>query len=247
MTEEKEAERQAEEPADTQEVEAEGDEQPDADAEKSEEAEESKQLKAELDRERKSREEADRKLQETRDKARERIEAKRLRDREDKYEFADEPAEKPITARELQDILAQEREAIRRETRNSEVERIAGDLSTSDDQKNLIMEVYKNRVFPSHLSLQEQLEECYVIANKKKFIGRESELLRALKNKGRVNSDASMTHQDSPKGKGPKLSSADAAEMAGAGFKSNGKRWEKKLKNGQILVQDSKGSRIVSA
>jgi hypothetical protein len=195
---------------------------------------ESEQLKADLKREREAREKADKAAADYAFKLRE-------KKRKEPEEVEEEDEEKPLTSKSLQALLAQEREATRKEMQTSEINRLASSVSTNDTEKELILELHKSRSFPAHLSLQEQIEECYVIANKRKILGENSELKRALRGKAGASNDASTTHQDAPTGNQPKLEKGMATVMAQTGFKYNAtaRRYEKKLDNG-ILVKDLK-------
>lgn len=198
--------------------------------EKSKSDEESKQLEAELQRERKAREDAEKAAADMAFKLRE-------KKRNDEEEVEEE--EKPLTASQLQIVLAKEREATRKEMQAAEIDRIASGHSTSETEKQLILEIHKNRSFPNHLSLGEQIEECYLLANKKKILGENSELKRALRGKGGISNDFSSTHHDALSGTAPKIAASDNAELARVGFKYNltTKRYEKKLSNGSMLVK----------
>lgn len=234
MTEQETERPKVEETEEQSEVTETGDEQP-HDEGKTKSDEDSEQLKAELEKERKAREDAEKALA---DKAFRERNKKRKETEEEEEEVTD----KPLTRKEYEQLRAQDREAIRKELQEQEADRLAASLAVSDEEKQLIIEKWKNRSFPTHLSLQEQIEECYAIANRKKLIGERNEALRALKNKQRVNADASSTFHEEPTGTQPKLAAGDAAVMAQVGFKwnSTSKRYEKKLANGDVLVKDPK-------
>lgn len=260
MTQEKAAARKADESKETTEesketeetketdvVAKESDDQTTEDESKDESDEESQQLKAELEKERKARKEAETaaadkafKLRELKEKKRGESEEREVQDDE----------EQPLTRKDLERIRAEEREATRKEMLSFEANRIASQLASSDTEKEVILEKWKNRSFPAHLSLEDQLEECYVITHRKKLLGERNEALRALKGKQGVNRDASGTHHDAQTGNQPKLAPADAAELARLGFKWNGtnRRYEKKLANGSWLVREKSGStRLIKA
>lgn len=194
--------------------------------------EDSKQLKAELERERA----ASKKAQEAAADY-----AFKLREKQRKEPEVEEE-EKPLTSKELMAILAREREATQKEMHAKETDRIAATMSGSETEKLLLLEIHKNRSFPAHLSLEEQIEECHLIANKKKYLGENNELKRALRARQGVSKDASGTHQEAPTGNQPKLGKGEAAVLAQTGFTYNAtaKRYEKKFKNGDILVHDVK-------
>lgn len=239
MSDEQKAELEA-----TQAAKTAKDDEPAGDSTKVEPNEESKQLKAQLKIEREAREKAEAAAAELAYKRRE-------EKRKEPKEEEDEDEEKPLTSKSLQVILAKEREAIRKEALASKAETIASSMTGDETERDLILEVFKNRSFPSHLSLEEQIEESYIIANKKRIMGENSELKRALRNKGNVSTDSSTTHHDAPTGSVPKLEQGEAMVMAQTGFKynANARRYEKKLSNGQVLVQDpkTKQTRLIKA
>jgi len=239
MTEEEKvalAAKQAEEEAQANSSKAQDEEHQDDDKKSTEV---SAQLEAQLKVEREAREEAERKLNATREKARERWEKRREQDDNEDDE------EKPLTASQLGAILAKEREATKKELQMAEISKISSDLAENDTERELIVEIHKNRSFPAHLSLRDQLEECYVIANKKRLIGQRDEALRALKGKQGVSNDASVTHHDAPASGEPSMASQDKGEMTRLGFKWNGNqnRYEKRLSDGKVLVHDYKAKK----
>lgn len=157
---------------------------------------------------------------------------------EDEGEEEVDEEDKPLTRREMQELLAHDR----KERELDSALHIAQSLAGSEKEAQLIVAKWQNRTFPSHLTLREQLEESYAITHSKKLIGERNELMRALKNKGNVNTNAAGTHQDAPKGKEPELASQDKQALAASGFIWNAvsRQYEKKLSNGDLLVRDSK-------
>lgn len=210
------------------------DEQPTDGEPQGEPKEDSEQLKAELERERTARLKAEKAASDlafkNRDKKR----------KEEPQEDLEVDKDKPLTARDIQALLAKEREAIRKETQLEKIGQLASQMSSSETEKELILEIHKNRSFPAHLSVEEQLEECYILANKKKILGENSELKRALSSKSRVSTDSSTTHHDAPTASQPKLPADEAAEYARVGFKWNAtnRTYEKKLPDGTKLVKN---------
>jgi len=206
--------------------------------------EDSTQLEAALKREREAREKAEKAAADTAFKLRE----ERRRQKEESSDEVDE--DKPLTAKDLQRLMAEEREATQKMLQEKETANIVASLSDNSTEQALILEVYKNRSFPAHLSLSEKLEEAYLIANKDRVMGENKELKRALLSKKTVVKDSSTTHQDGPTGSKPKLAPADAQVYAEAGFtwNDNQKRWQKKLPNGQFLIKvKGGGNQVVSA
>jgi len=234
MTEEEKAKLEAEE------AEAKANAQDEESAKDDESEEEDKSNKSsdkidyetELAKEREAREKAEKAAADTAFKLRE---AKR----QNKDEDYDDDEEKPLTAKELQSILANERQATQKALQEQRIGEIASKLTTSEAERNLVIEIHKNRQFPSHLSLEDQLEEAFVIANRKKLIGERNEALRALKAKGSANDNPSGTYHEAPKAGEPKMASADIASLKAIGYAWNGRVFEKKLKNG-VLQYDPK-------
>ena len=202
------------------------------DKEPSKQEEETEQL---LAQERLRREEAEHKLEETRQKARERWEKRRAEEEETRDE-----QEKPLTAVELRDILAEEREFIRKETFVDKVRAKAHELSTSESEANLVFEIHKNRNWPAYMSIDEQVEEAWAIANRRKLLAQNEELRRALKSKETKKVDATGTYREIPKAGEPKLASHDKTEIERQGFMWDGKFFSKKLSNGKTLFKDWK-------
>jgi len=194
---------------------------------------------AELKKEREAREAAERALANKRFKA---AEKKRKTEDEEYVETDEEDEDLPLTKAGLQKILAEERQFNQKNLQRIQAEEIAKSLTGSEAEKNLVLEIHKNRTFPSHLSLSEQLEESYVIANRKKLVGERNEAMRALKGKDGVNKNPAGAHRDSAPSKEPKISPQDATAFKAAGFVWNGvsRNYEKKLPNGDLLVRDSK-------
>ena len=169
------------------------------------------ETKKALEAERKRREEAERKLDETRQKARERLEAKRKKEEED--DDFDDGEDKPLTRRELQEVLAQNREETLKESRLESAKKLARELSESDDEAELTFEVWRNRTLPG--TLTEQISEAHAIANSKKLAATNSELQRSLLNKDRVNRDGSSSQRKPAPAKEPYLNPVEKNVVAG--------------------------------
>jgi len=211
-------------------------EESESDEEESEEEDESTpsdniDYAAELERERKAREAAEKAAADNAFKLRE---VKRKKEEENDDDTEDD---KPLTAKQFQELLAKERQANQRIIQEARITDIVKKFSDNEDERQLIVEIHKNRTFPDHLSLEEQLEEAYVIANRKKIMGERSELMRALKSKSGVNNNAAGTHHDAPKSE-PKIPADIKASLTKVGYVYNNvtKQMEKKLKTGKTLV-----------
>ncbi len=150
--------------------------------------------------------------------------------------------EKPLTASQLEDILQRDRQTTRKEFQSELISEKAKKLAGSEAEANYIVEIHKNRTFPEGLSLDEQLEESYAIANRKTLIAQNAELKRALRGKETVSDLAAGTHRDSPALDEPKMSSNDIQAIKATGFVWDGKArlYIKQLGGKRILTYDPK-------
>ena len=158
--------------------------------------------------------------------------------REEEEELDDD--DKPITKAELLRINEEERQKTDKMLNQERIESIASALSVNEDEKALALEIHKNRTFPSGMTLKEQMEEAFVIANKGRLIGERNEALKALKNK--PSSNASSTRQDIEDGNEPSIEGNIKVSLSRKGFVYNSalKRYEKKLPNEKMMVFDVK-------
>lgn len=203
--------------------------------EEEENSDDSKQLKVQLQREREAREKAENAAADASYKLRE--------SRRKKAEDAEEEEEKFLTPNQFQEILAKEREITRKELSAKQSSEMIEKYTDNEIERELIAEIHKNRTFPSHLSLEEQIEESYLIANKGKILGENKELKRALRNKSNVSKGANGTFHDSPqKNQQPKIDPKDLAVYTQLGYKwdNNKNLFIKKLPNGNLLARDIK-------
>ncbi len=191
---------------------------------------------AELRKEREAREKAERALADDRFRK-----SNRKRRESDDEESEDEP-DRPLTKSELEEVLNKDRQINQRLIRQTRIEEITKSMSRSEAEKNLIIEIHKNRVWPTSVPLEEQLEESYAIANRKKIIGERDEALRALRGKGNVTVDTASSHHEPIKGGEVKISPNDnkALQEAGYTFNTTSRRHEKKLPDGSTLIYDVK-------
>lgn len=188
------------------------------------------------------------KLREAKEKAEKALAEKRFKNAEYKRKVEENEEEineedKPLTAKELQSILVQERQLILKESNSTRIRELANKYAAGDiDHANYIVELYNSRQFPTDMALEEQVEEAYILANKKRIIGENNELKRALVNKGNTNTFSASSVSDKMKGDEPQISSASKKAITYAGYKYNSasRRYEKKLANGQTLIWDYK-------
>ncbi len=187
---------------------------------------------AKLKEEREAREKAEKALAEDRYKS--------SKDKRKEEETEEEEEEKPLTASQLDARLARERESTQKELRTNRMDAIAEGLSGSNPEKELLMEIWRNRTFPSHLTDKQVMDECYVIANGKKLVGERDEALRGLKGKEGVETDSTGTHRDPPQGPVTKTAPevSEALKAAGMSYNTKSRQWEKKFENGDMMVGD---------
>lgn len=197
---------------------------------------------AELKKEREAREKAEKALAEGRYKFK-----RKDKEADEETEESEEDENKPLTKSEVQKLLAENSQRTVKELQGGQIAAIARKLAGSDAEAQLIVEIHKNRTFPSHLSLDEQLEEAYVIANRKKIMAETNEVRRALKGKEAADNDAASDHNKgfTPNAK-PNMSAQDTQALKDAGWTWNGtaKQWEKKLGNGNTIVKDPKTGQV---
>lgn len=198
---------------------------------------------AELEKERQARIKAEKILA---DRAFKDRTAKR-QENESEEDEEDEDDDKPLTKADLKRFQAENQKQLQKELQKTRIEEIADRLSTSEAQKKYIIEIHRNRSFPDYLTLEEQMEEAFAIANRKKLIGERNEAMRALKNKDNVNKNPASDHHDEVPTTEPKLPPQDVAALKAVGFvwNSTSRRFEKKLPNGDLLVRDPKTQNAV--
>lgn len=172
-------------------------------------------------------------------------EKKRKEEEEDGFQ---EEEDKPLTAKELEIILKQDREKTRKELQSEIISEKARKLAGSDSEAQLILEIHKNRSFPEGLSLDEQLEESYAITNRKTIMAQNAELKRALRSKETASDDVAGTQRESVPLNEPKISSHDMFAIKSAGFVWDGKAnmWKKETHKRIILVsRDLKSQKVI--
>ena len=186
--------------------------------------------------ERKSKEKAEKALSEDRYKQSER------KRKEVDIEDDEEEEEKPATVSQIEQIINKNNAAIRKETRAAQTRVIAKELTNSDDEADAVVAVYENpeRVFPSHLSHEEQMQEAHSIAHGPRSKAKVEELRRSLKSKAtKGESSAEDTHPDKQtKAKEPKLDTDVKKILLDQGYKLVKGRFEKKLPNGKTMYYD---------
>ena len=150
--------------------------------------------------------------------------------------------EQPVTASQLQGILHEERERDHKERNAELIDTKVRTLARSDSEAALIIEIHKNRSFPQGLSLDEQLEEAYAIANRKTLMAQNEELKRSLRSKDTKSDDPTSTHREPTVFEKPEKSGKDIEAIKAAGYKWDGKSrvYVKELGGGKKLLYDPK-------
>lgn len=217
------------------------DEEKKAEEAKKAEKERQENYEAELKRERDRAEKAEKALA---DKAFKDRELKR------KKEEAGDPGDeddddKPITKKDLSDILVRERKQIQSEVMGGRISQIAKEISKSELEAQLIIEIHKNRQFPSDMPLEEQLEEAQAIANRKRHIQTEAELRRALKSKETASHENANTEREPIEPGEPQMSAQDRSAITSSGMKWDGKAgfYKKTLPSKRTLFYDPKNKK----
>ncbi len=149
--------------------------------------------------------------------------------------------EEPLTRKELEELLQKDRQQTRRELQLEIIAEKATKLTGNEAEKNLIIEIHKNRIWPEGMSLDDQLEESHAIANRKAILARNAELKRALQSKDTKSNDATSSHIEPPTVNEPQ-SSADLQAIKSTGYKWDGKLglFIKQLRGKRVLTYDPK-------
>jgi len=186
----------------------------------------------ELQKERDAREKAEKALAEQSFK-------ERKEKRDDKEEEKEDDKSEDLVSMELR--IEQK---LRKDFQGERIKEYAAEFTDNDTESQLVVEIHKNRTFPSHLTLREQIEESWLIANKKRVLGENSELKRALASKDGTRKGYSTTHREEQP-TAPKITTDMAPALKNAGYANEKGKWIKKLPNGQTLVYDTKLKRGV--
>ena len=154
----------------------------------------------------------------------------------------DDEEDKPLTAKELEFILQKDRQQTHKEFQSEIIAEKAKKLASNEDEAKLVIEIHKNRTFPEGMSLDEQLEEAFAIANRKRLIAQNEELKRSLRGRENISDNVAGTHRDSLPTDEPKMSSADISAIKAAGFNWDGKSglYVKKISKERTLTFNPK-------
>lgn len=174
----------------------------------------------------------------------------KLREEKRKKEegFENEDEEKPLSKSDLQVILEQQNQRFENILSADKVSEITKEIALSPEEAEAIIETYKNRQFPSTLSLREKLLEAQAIVNAPKLKAINSELARSLKAKGGVNYNPQSAQQEALPGGEAKIPVDIKNSLKQQGFSFNQKthRFEKEVNN-RTLIYDDKTKKILAA
>lgn len=150
------------------------------------------------------------------------IERKSKREQEESFEEDDE--ERPLTRKEVEEIVARERAKITKDVVETRAIETARGLTQSEAEAQAVLTYWRNRIFPEGMPLAEQMREMRAVVNMDRIESENSELRRALRGNQSVTKNAASTHRDPPASLTPKISAQDAAEYKRAGFSWDGFR-----------------------
>jgi hypothetical protein len=168
---------------------------------------------------------------------------KRTANEEDDSSEEDEP----LTKAQVEQMISEGTQVSTKAVTEAKAEIIASTLSGSDAEKNLVLDKWKHRTFPAHLSLEDQVREAHVLANSKRILGKADEIKRAMKGKDGISTDSATTHRVSAKsGAEGKVSSDVKKVLADGNWKYNqaAGRYEKQSGSGKLMYRDAKTGRI---
>ena len=171
-------------------------------------------------------------------KARERIERK-LKPVQEEEEEQDED-ERPVTRRELADMLAEQVHRNTLVTQEDSIVELSESLGQTSQEAELIRSIHANRIFPVGMPLREQMAEAAAIANVKRVEARNAELTRKIQSQNTVSRNTATTHRDPQVSLEPEMAPDLKVSMQRAGYiyNSTSRRYEKKLPNGKTLVKE---------
>ena len=161
----------------------------------------------------------------------------------ERKEKREDPDNLPITRKEFKEALRKTEDKTIKSVTKGQAEGLVKSLTTSDTEKELVMNVYDNTIFPSHYTMEDKVKASVAMANSDKLIGERNELARALKSKDKVGKDAVDTKHDQPEsGAAPKQAADMKAVLASQGFEydKETKMFSKPLGGGYTMIHDPK-------
>lgn len=144
-----------------------------------------------------------------------------------------EDEDKPLTRRELQSILAGERQTIQKETSYNAALTIARSNTASEAEAQAAVTFWKTRVTPSG-NLEDDVLFAIGGLNRKRTAAKIVEVGRALKSKETALHSSANTYRETGAAGEPKISANDAQALKQAGMVWDGKQrvYKKSLGNG---------------
>ena len=183
--------------------------------EAAEEAEAGKQnidYEAELKAEKERREKAEKALAEKAFKDR-----KKKRDEEQEQEEEQDEEDKPLTASQLEIILAKERQQTQKQLEGTRAVEIARANTSSETEAQAALEFWKNRVVPTG-NLEDDIRFAIGGLNSRRIVAQNEELKRALRSKETKGAGGEGTFRDAPQAGEPQLAPQDAQAVKQSGF-----------------------------
>lgn len=153
-------------------------------------------------------------------------------------EILEEDEDKPITAKDLQTILARERQTLQKDSQKAAALEIARANTATEAEAQAAALLWETRVVPTG-NLEADVKFAIGGINQKKIVAKNAELARALRAKDTVLSDPTGDHRDGLPSEAPKL--PDNSPLKGYEWKGNG-IYAKKLANGKTLYRNAKPS-----
>ena len=152
---------------------------------------------------------------------------------------ATDPEDKPLTKRELEDILANERKENLKISQESRALEVARKLTTSEAAAKAAVAYWKTRIVPTG-DIEEDISGAIGMMEHKKVVAQNAELARALQARDGVTNVVLETHMDSPPGSEPQLAPDIKASLNRAGYTYDAKArvYKKKLPSGKFLIKD---------
>lgn len=171
-------------------------------------------------------------------------EDKRHRNSEEEVDETDVDDDKPITRRELTEIIS----GVQKTTQESQAYTIARANTSSEAEARAAITFWKTRVKPTG-NLQEDVMFAIGGLNYKKVVSKNNELGRALKSKETASKDSAGAYRDPNEGSAPKIDSQTKNSLERAGFKFDvkDKLYKKQLPNGSYLIKDLRTKRTYTA
>ena len=167
---------------------------------------------AELKAEKERREKAEKALAEKAFKSR-----KEKRENEQANEEEQDEEDKPLTASQLEIILAKERQQTHKQLEETRAVEIARANTSTETEAQAALEFWKNRVVPTG-NLEDDIRFAIGGLNSRRIVAQNEELKRALRSKETKGAGGEGTFRDAPQAGEPQLAPQDAQAVKQSGF-----------------------------